>query len=205
MKVIKQDAWKWKTNPSGLFSVASVYKSYELSLGPIRKMAEVVWNNCAPPRVKCFGWLAWQGKVKTSSFLQWIRILAASANVGCVFCQAEVEFVNHILLFCPFVWLLWSNIMKWWGFQWAIPNSMEGLLQWWSLCRLKKIEKLLWKVVPLAILWSTWKHRNDYILNGFQPNFEKLSEVVKARIALWAKSSPTKMEFFVNGVVFNLP
>ncbi|XP_028061933.1 uncharacterized protein LOC114265350 [Camellia sinensis] len=103
MRVTKQDAWKWKADPSGLFSVASMYKSYELSLGPVRKMAEVVWNNCGPPKVKFLGWLAWQGKVKTSSFLQHIGILAASTNVGCVFCQAEVESVNHILLFCPFV------------------------------------------------------------------------------------------------------
>ncbi|KAL7213571.1 hypothetical protein ACSBR2_016155 [Camellia fascicularis] len=126
-----------------------VYKRYEFLLGSVRKMAVVVWNNCAPPKVKFFGWLAWQGKVKTSSFLQRIGILDASATVGCVFCQNEVESVNHILLFCPFVWLLWSHILKWWGFQWAMPNTVEGLLQWWSFCRMKKIEKMLWKLLLL--------------------------------------------------------
>lgn len=70
---------------------------------------------------------------------------------------------------------------------------------------MKKTEKLLWKVVPLAVLWSTWKHKNDCVFNGCQPNFEELCEVVKARIALCAKSSPAKMEFSVNDVVFNLP
>lgn len=95
--------------------------------------------------------------------------------------------------------------MKWWDFQWAIPNLVEGLLQWWSLCKMEKTEKLLWKVMPLAVLWSTWKHRNDCIFNGSQPNFEELSEVVKAKIALWAKSSSAKMQFSINDVVFNFP
>ena len=69
---------------------------------------------------------------------------------------------------------------------------------------MKKTEKLLCKVVPLAVLWSTWKHRNDCVFNGSQPNFEELCEVVKTRIALWAKSSPANLEFSVTDIVFNL-
>ncbi|KAL7244236.1 hypothetical protein ACSBR1_016466 [Camellia fascicularis] len=66
---------------------------------------------------------------------------------------------------------------------------------------MKKIEKMLWKVVPLAVLWSTWKHRTDCVVNGSQPNFEELCEVVKARIALWAKSSPANLEFSVTDIL----
>ncbi|KAL7251725.1 hypothetical protein ACSBR1_013560 [Camellia fascicularis] len=204
IRVSSPDIWKWKADPTGLFSVASVYKRCELSLGPGRNVAVAVWHNCAPPKVKFFGWLAWQGKVKTSSFLQRIGILDANANVGCVFCHDEVETVYHILLFCPFVWLLWSHIMKWWGVQWVMPNSVERLLEWWSFCKMKKIEKQLWKVVPLAVLWSIWKHRNDCVFNGLQPNVEDLCELVKVRIAVWVKSSPVKMEFSVNDIVLNL-
>ncbi|XP_028095031.1 protein NRT1/ PTR FAMILY 7.1-like [Camellia sinensis] len=69
---------------------------------------------------------------------------------------------------------------------------------------MKKTEKLLWKVMSLAVLWSTWKHRNDCVFNGSQPNFEELCEVVKIRISLWAQSFPAKMEFSINDVVFNL-
>lgn len=69
---------------------------------------------------------------------------------------------------------------------------------------MKKIEKVIWKVVPLAVFWSTWKHRNDCIFNGSQPNLRDLCELVKARIAMWVKSSPTKMVFSINDIVFNL-
>lgn len=64
MRATKPDVWKWKTDPSGVFSVALVYKRYEFSLGTVRKMALVVWNNCAPPKVKFLGWLSWQGKAR---------------------------------------------------------------------------------------------------------------------------------------------
>ncbi|XP_028118586.1 uncharacterized protein LOC114316135 [Camellia sinensis] len=194
----------WRANSSGMYSVASGYRTCESLLGPDRIVSGEVWNNCAPPKVKFFGWLAWLGKLKTSSYLQRIGILDEAANVSCSFCQNEVESVNHILLFCPFVWLLWSQIMKWWGVQWVMPNSVEGLLQWWSFCKMKKLEKVMWKVVPMAVLWSIWKHRNDCIFNGAQPNLEDLCEVVKVRIALWVKSSPAKVEFSINDVVFNL-
>lgn len=204
VRVISPDIWKWRADSSGMYSAASGYRRCESLLGPDRKVVGEVWNNCAPPKVKFFGWLAWLGKVKTSSYLQRIGILDKAANVSCVFCQNEVESVNHILLFCPFVWLLWSQIMKWWGVQWVMPNSVEGLLQWWSFCKMKKLEKVIWKVVPLAVLWSTWKHRNDCVFNGSQPNLEDLCEVVKVRIALWVKSSPAKVEFSINDVVFNL-
>ncbi|XP_028118360.1 uncharacterized protein LOC114315916 [Camellia sinensis] len=169
------DIWMWRANSSGMYTVASGYRNCESLLGPDRKVTREVWNNCAPPKVKFFGWLAWLGKLKTFSYLQRIGILDEAAN-----------------------------ILKWWGVQWVMPNSVEGLLQWWSFCKMKKLEKVMWKAVPMAVLWSIWKHRNDCIFNGAQPNLEDLCEVVKVRIASWVKSSPAKVEFSINDIVFNL-
>lgn len=129
----KPDELKWSADPSELFSVASVYSWSESLLGPVLAVAGSIWNNFAPPKVQFFRWLAWLGKVKTSSFLHRIGILDGSANLACVFCQNEIETVDHILLFCPFVWLLSSNIIRWWG----LPGSVNGLLQWWFACRMK--------------------------------------------------------------------
>ncbi|GMP86349.1 hypothetical protein CsSME_00039152 [Camellia sinensis var. sinensis] len=149
--------------------------------------------------------MAWLGKIKTSSFLHRIGILTGNVNLDCVFCHNEIETVEHILLYYPFVWLLWSNIVRWWGLQWVLPGSVNGLLNWWDGCRLKKLEKKIWKVLSLAVLWSTWKHRNDCIFNGSQPNLEDLCEIVKVRVAMWLKASPTQVEFSINDLVLNLP
>ncbi|XP_028106799.1 uncharacterized protein LOC114305857 [Camellia sinensis] len=168
-------------------------------------VAASIWNNFAPPKVKFFGWLAWLSKVKTSSFLYRIGILTGSANLSCVFCHEEVETVEHILLYCPFVWLLWSDIIHWWGLQWVIPGSVHGLLEWWSGCRMQKFEKKIWMVISLGTLWSTWKHRNDCVFNGSQPNLEALCELVKVRVAMWFKASKLQVDFSINDLVFNLP
>ncbi|XP_028102995.1 uncharacterized protein LOC114302203 [Camellia sinensis] len=195
----------WGADPSNLFSVSSIYLWSESHLGPIRLVAASIWNNFAPPKVQCFGWMAWLGKIKTSSFLHRIGILTGNVNLDCVFCHNEIETVEHILLYCHFVWLLWSNIVRWWGVQWVLPGSVNGLLNWWDGCRMKKLEKKIWKVLLLAILWSTWKHRNDCIFNGSQPNLEDLCEIVKVRVAMWLKASPTQVELSINDLVFNLP
>ncbi|XP_028113211.1 uncharacterized protein LOC114311295 [Camellia sinensis] len=163
----KSDELIWGADPSNTFSVSSVYFWSESHLGPILPVAASIWNNFAPPKVQCFGWMAWLGKIKTSSFLHRIGILTGNVNLDCVFCHNEIETVEHILL-------------------------------------MKKLEKKIWKVLPLAILWSTWKHRNDCIFNGSQPNLEDLCEIVKVRVAMWLKASPTQVEFSINDLVFNL-
>ncbi|XP_028056259.1 uncharacterized protein LOC114260377 [Camellia sinensis] len=170
-------------------------------MGPVVPVADLIWNNFAPPKVQFFMWLAWLGKVKTSSFLHRIGILSESANLACVFWHDEVETVDHLFLFCPFVWLLWSNIVRWWGLQWVLPGSVSGLLQWWSGCRMKKLEKKIWMVLPLATLWSTWQHRNACVFSGSQPNLADLCKLAKVRLAMWLKASPIQVEFSINDLV----
>ncbi|XP_028060510.1 uncharacterized protein LOC114264103 [Camellia sinensis] len=143
---------KWGADPAAFFTVYQFYNWIESHLGPIIPVAASIWNNFAPPKVQSFGWLAWLGKIKTSNFLHRIGILLGNANLDCVFCHNEVEIVEHLLLYCPFVSLLWSNIVRWWGMQWVLPGSVTGLLRWWSSCRMKKLEKKIWMVLPLEAL-----------------------------------------------------
>lgn len=113
----KPDALKWTAESSRVFSAASAYKWSESLLSLVTAITGSIWNNSAPPKVQFFGWLAWHGKVKTSYFLHRIGILDGSVNLECVLCHNDVETVEHILLVCPFVWRLWSNNVRWWGFQ----------------------------------------------------------------------------------------
>ncbi|KAF5938282.1 hypothetical protein HYC85_025788 [Camellia sinensis] len=127
-----------------------------------------------------------------------------SVNLECVFCHNDVETVKHILLACPFVWRLWSNIVRWWGFQWVMPGSVDGLLQWWYGCSMSKLEKKIWMVIPMATHWSIWRHRNECVFNGLQLEFEALCDILKVRVALWTKALPLQVAAFVNDLVYNL-
>lgn len=87
--------------------------------------------------------------MKTTVFLQRIGVLSSSSSVVCCFFKSTDEIVVHVLLHCPFVREVWSNLLRWWG-----PGSVEGVLHWWEGQHLKKLEKKLWRAIPLAILCS---------------------------------------------------
>lgn len=71
------DCLRWNADPSGGFTVSSAYKWCERSLGPVFKAVNIIWKNVSSPKAQFFGWLAWKGRIKTSSYLQRIGVLAA--------------------------------------------------------------------------------------------------------------------------------
>lgn len=127
-----EDSCSWLAEKSGQFTVASVWRWRAAAGGNDLVVPAGVWVSLAPPKMQFFCWLAWRGRVKTSSFLQRIGALHLSASNLCVFCQVEMETVEHVLLMCPLVWKCWSHMVEWWDQIWAIPGSIEGLLQWWN-------------------------------------------------------------------------
>lgn len=81
-------------------------------------------------KLNFFAWLECKGRIKTSEFLQRIGVLNLDANTACVFCNSEAETLNHILLFCPFVWKVGSEMISWCWFHWVILASVEGIPPW---------------------------------------------------------------------------
>ncbi|GAB2275207.1 hypothetical protein Dimus_009969, partial [Dionaea muscipula] len=63
------DVIGWKGNPQGIFSVKSCYDWVMSSNIASIQGISAVWNTIAPFRIQMFGWLAWHGKVKTTTFL----------------------------------------------------------------------------------------------------------------------------------------
>ena len=69
---------------------------------------------------------------------------------------------------------------------------------------MSKLEKKIWMVIPLATLWSIWRHRNECVFNEIQLDFEALCEIVKVRAALWIKASPLHVAASITDLVYNL-
>jgi len=52
------------------------------------------------------------------------------------------------------------------GVSWVQPQTIRDVLVVWRRRLKKRWVVGVWKLIPLAILWSTWKDRNDQIFDG---------------------------------------
>ncbi|CAL5355404.1 unnamed protein product [Camellia sinensis] len=183
-----EDRMSWKASSQGVFKAKDLFYWWQSNRVPDLFMPRFIWNNISPPKVQFFYWLVWKGRVKTSVFLHHIGILRGEDVNQCIFCKSDLETINHVLLLGPFSWKIWSAIIDWWGLFWVCPGSVVDLFDWWLGTKFKKKELQIWKVIPLAVVWSIWKLRNDCVVNSAQLNFLEIIELIKVRIAVWLKN-----------------
>ncbi|XP_028124100.1 uncharacterized protein LOC114321152 [Camellia sinensis] len=148
------DCQVWSNASVGQFSVSTLYSHSSSLLVPHLRICKLVWSSVLPPRVSFFYWLAWKNRIKRSDFLLRIGILDNNVSSLCPFCSSELESATHVLLHCPFPWLIWSAVIEDWGFHWCILKSVDGLLTWWMSDKFQKRERSIWRAIPLIVLWS---------------------------------------------------
>ena len=81
-----------------------------------------------PTKVVFFAWEATWGKVLTLDRLQ--RRGWQFPN-RCFLCGCEEETVNHILLHCTVVRVLWEIVFVLFGIQWVFPETVKDMLFSW--------------------------------------------------------------------------
>ena len=87
-----------------------------------------IWVDKVPTKVVFFAWEATWGKILTLDRLQkrgW-QLLN-----HCFLCGCEEENVNHILLHCIVVRVLWEIVLALFGVQWVFPESVKEVLFSW--------------------------------------------------------------------------
>ena len=78
----------------------------------------------------------------------------------CFLCACEEENVNHILIHCTVVRVLWDLVLGLFGVQWAFPETVKEVLFSWRGSFVRKKRKKLWNFIPLFIFWTVWKEKN---------------------------------------------
>ena len=99
----EEDRMVWMNLSNNKFSVKHLYATLELGV-LISFSKSVVWNLWVPSKVNFFAWEATMGKVLTIDQLQkrgW------SLVNRCFLCKEEEESIDHTLLHCLKVRILW--------------------------------------------------------------------------------------------------
>ena len=78
----------------------------------------------------------------------------------CFLCGCEEENVNHILLHCIVVRVLWEIVLALFGANWVLPETVKEMLF------VGKKRKKIWTSIPLCIFWTVWKERNRLAFRG---------------------------------------
>ena len=78
----------------------------------------------------------------------------------CFLCNFEVEIVDHILIHCAKLWVLWHLLFSLFGVSWVLSCSVKGNSSWVTLVFVGKTRKKAWLAAPLCIFWIVWKEMN---------------------------------------------
>ena len=117
-----------------------------------------------------FAWLAALGKILTIDNLSKLQLIVVNR---CCLCKLNGEFVDHLLLHCEVACSLWNAVFRCFGFSWVMPNSVKDLFACWRSGG-NSLSAVIWKMVPLCIMWCLWRERNDRSFENLERTLEEL-------------------------------
>jgi hypothetical protein len=159
----------WMLSKKGKFEVRSFYNTL-ISNDSLPFPWKSIWRSKAPPRVAFFVWMVALGKILTLDNLRKKNMILVNR---CGMCKKNDEFIDHLLLHCECAQFLWNAFFTRFGLAWAMPRGAVDLLQcWWSGGRSRSA--VVWKMVPLCIMWCLWSERNERFFEDSKRSLEDL-------------------------------
>ncbi|RVW45036.1 putative ribonuclease H protein [Vitis vinifera] len=180
---MEEDSVRWKGGRNGKFRVKEAYR---LMTRPndIGFPSRCIWVDSVPTKVAFYAWEATWGRVLTLDRLQKRGWQLPNC---CFLCGCEEETVNHILIHCIVVRVLWDIVLGLSGVQWVFPETVKEVLTSWRGPFVGKKRKKIWKSIPLCIFWTVWKERNRLAFRGGELNIQKLKNSFVCSLWSWAR------------------
>ena len=183
LREVEDESW-WHLRQNGRFDIRSFYDSLRDSPHVVFPWKSI-WLTKAPRRVRFFVWTAAWNKILTYdnlskqgySFVNW-----------CCMCCCARETVDHHLIHCPVVSLLWSWILGVFGISWVLLQIVAELLfSWWN--GLGHHSSDVWNLVSLCLMWSVWKERNSHTFEDVSSTDMQLRDCFASSLFEWSKVS----------------
>jgi hypothetical protein len=114
--------------------------------------------------------------------------------------------VDHLLLHCGAARALWNAFFVRFGLYWVMPCSVKELLAcWWSCGRSRSA--VVWKMVPLCIMWCIWSERNLRCFEDSSRSIEDLLHFFMYTLFSWTAGwlAPRAISFSEFLSLFPLP
>ncbi|XP_057793258.1 uncharacterized protein LOC131009871 [Salvia miltiorrhiza] len=185
----KRDAWKWKADVSGAFSVKTAYKSLSNAARPSIPSSDgfdwhQVWKTPASFKAVLTAWKVLKQRMATCDNLQRRHVPISYSEAMCTLCKSNQESIEHLFFECQRAVEVWNEILVWIGKVAVNHHSAKGhFLAFTNLGRKEEISFLtgVWS----CTIWCMWKQRNGCKFNQEPWNKDKLIAEIKSRLWSW--------------------
>ena len=96
------------------------------------------------------------------------------------------ETVDHLLLHCPILHVLWSFLFRSFHVTWVAPRSVKDLFFGWRNW-FGKHHSDIWNLAPLCLMWIVWLECNSRTFEDMQCSTDQLLEKFVSSLFDWSR------------------
>ena len=100
-------------------------------------------------------------------------------------CKKNGESVDHLLIHCEVATRLWHYIFTLFGIEWVMPQRVLDLLACWNQMGGRDISRVIWRMVPLCVIWCIWRERNARTFEDKECLVDGVKKTMISTLHLW--------------------
>jgi len=182
------DHWRWRLDPSGGYSVCSVYQMLTIDDNHTFDVTlDLIWHRFVPVMVSILAWRLFHNRLSTKANLVTRGTLTQEAQV-CVTECGEVETMHYLFFSCIIFRELWHSVHDWIGvFTANLYSIIDQFLQFTystgGLATRRSFMQLIW----LVCVWVLWNECNNTLFSNKETIIYNLLKKVNAHSYWWMK------------------
>ena len=130
---------------------------------------------------------AWEASWNRISTIDQLKKRGWNMSHRCYLCNEKEEISDHLILFCKKATMLWSLIFSIFGLQWVLHSSIKRNLFGWHGAFVGKRREKAWRVVPICLMWTLWKERNERAFNDIERSNQALKHSFLYTLVNWVR------------------
>ncbi|XP_041002530.1 uncharacterized protein LOC121248205 [Juglans microcarpa x Juglans regia] len=177
-----RDKMLWNLSKKGTFSVSSFYHKLT-NPGLSMFLWKSIWKTKAPSKAAFFVWTASLDKILTTDNLRKRQVVVLD---WCCMRKKHEESVDHLLLHCEVVKVIWDDVFLRVKLSWVMPCRLVDFLASWRGLHGDSQVAAIWRLVPICLCWCVWSERNARCFDDHERTLSELKAFFFKSLFLWA-------------------